>query len=338
MKLRVCITLVMLVLVSHQVSADIGSPATSTPPRVTLESCGDLRAEDILGILAAEHQNFDYSRTQVLVACSPGSATVRVIGPNNPRGRILHADLSSVQPVAWPRTIALLVAELSPPPDLEAPGLVQAQIEQKDKRTRRRKAVLGVGLQFARTSSAHSSGASRTLFMPLVNANISVPVGKWVGIYGSVSLNNFARYTPKGGSELPLSMVLQEYGVFIPVSKGPLTLDVTYSIVSDRIAIGSGPVGDLHTLPQPYYGMLALGLDASMAWDERTTLVANVARGTTMHDVESGYSVGVGVTYHLRDAFKFEFALEHTSYDGHDPDGSYSHNSTIAGTSLTYNR
>ncbi len=126
MKFRFCTTVAILFLLSQGASADVGTSVTvtPTPPRVTLESCGDLRAEDILRILAAEHQNFDYSQTRVMVSCTSTIATVRVIGPSNPRGRIHQADLSSVQPVAWPRTIALIVAELSPVQELAAPGLV----------------------------------------------------------------------------------------------------------------------------------------------------------------------------------------------------------------------
>lgn len=338
---RCYVALAMVLLLCPQAFADIDTGAPSapipTPPRVTLESCGDLRAEDILRILAAEHQNFDYSQTKVMVACTSNAATVRVVGPNNPRGRILHADLSSVQPVAWPRTIALIVAELSPTPELVAPGLV-AEAEQKEEPRVRRKSTLGVGLLFARRSSSHTSGGSRDFSMPLVNVNVSVPVGRWIGIYGSVSLNHFATYAQDGGSEVPLTWTRQEYGLFVPVWNGPLSIEITYSLISDSTVIGMSRLSQEQRRPLPTYGMHTLGLGASLAWDSRTSIEATVASHAMSRDQESGYTMGLGLTYQLRDSYKLGFTLEQTGYDGQDLSGHYTDDYTMAGTSLTYSR
>ncbi len=117
--MRICVGGVMaLALISsgRNVQAEEGTQDGGIG--VTLESCGDVNAEDVQEALALEYRG-GLLGTMVTVVCGEDSATLSVVGPSNPKGRIVLIDLTRVSAIAMPRTIALLASELwtAPEPD-----------------------------------------------------------------------------------------------------------------------------------------------------------------------------------------------------------------------------
>ncbi len=174
--------------------------------------------------------------------------------------------------------------------------------------------------------------------MPLLHVSASALLGRWIGIYGNVSMNHLARYDYAGGPEVSLGWTREEYGVFVPVLRGPLAFDVTYSLVFDRIEIGDMASGQGQSVLPSDYEMHSFGIDASLVWNRRTSIEARVASNSMGRDLESGYSVGFGYVYQMRDSLKLGVTLDYTGYSGQDSNGHYSDESAMLGTSLIYSR
>ncbi len=299
---------------------------TQTPPGITMELCSELDIDEIQEAIAIEYQGEEDRRTMVTVACSGTTVTVRVIGPSHPRGRIVDVDLSGVDSIAMPRTIALLAAELwtAPEPELESEGEMDTEsannsdIESAGPSYRDR-VQLGLGFRVASRTlfSSRSDGQARASGLLVAPAlHVEFPLLSWLGLYGYQLMSGYQQldgHTRQGDG---VQWRRGELGAYIPLRRKQLRIDVTGSIGHDNLS-PSGSEGAANMDLLPSYLFDSIGIDGAYFVNSKLLVsgAANVVFITNRgSDPGSLWGVrwGMGLTIQLQDHVQLDADLEAT--------------------------
>ena len=286
-----------------------------TPPGVTMELCSELDIDEVQEAIAIEYQGEDDRETMVTVTCSGATATVRVIGPSHPRGRIVDVDLSGVDSIAMPRTIALLAAELwtaPEPAETESAGGAAPTGLTRDSDVKlqgpsyRDTVQVGLGLRStSRTLYAGRSAGQSKARGTLVAASLHVefPLWSWFGLYGYQLLSGYHQLDGHSLDGDGIQWRRGEIGAYIPVRKSRLRMDVTGSVGFDYYSAVGETSSSMDVMPD--YLFDTLGVDFAYPVNPKLLITgaANVMfitnRGLDAGNL-SGLRWGMGLTYELQ--------------------------------------
>ena len=323
-------SLFTLVLLSSS-SAFANVPA---PPSITLELCSDVDVDEVQRALAIEYwDDGDHRKTKVTVVCRGQTATLRIIGPDHPRGRIADLDLGSVDPVARPRTIALLAAELWTAPEAdEAPAPARSVALQDEASPppqpldyhRDRFSFGWSQTKILRTARAVGSDKSFDFAGEMTSLHVEVPVSSHVKL--------FARYGESPDSERmeqdPNSHVAWTYGelgFYIPLWRSLLSarlrLDLSMSIGSETTEETESTGSLVHASEvMPDLRFVTEGLRLSVAPSQQVKFFAwgslNQSHSGYLLPRVVGVEVGCGASYELGERLLLSAAGEVRALSG----------------------
>tara|TARA_R110002096_G_scaffold435826_2_gene663524 strand:- start:39158 stop:40129 length:972 start_codon:yes stop_codon:yes gene_type:complete len=294
------------------------------PPSVTMELCGELEIDDVQEAIAIEYQNAGDEKTNVMVSCEGATATVRVIGPSHPRGRIIDVDLSGVDSVALPRTIALLAAELWTAPEPQAAQKLgisdDAAGTRKGPRTPRRLYTIGVGLQNVhrhieagrQEGPSFASGNYEALVL-----RAEVPLFPSFGVFASHRRSRQQELRGHERLEKPTRWMRTEVGGYIPFYKSRLRIDLRFSMGTDRVVADDSFATYISMAVVPDYSFKSAGFDAKYAIDAKFTAATWLTVISTNNDDQEfgspkGSRWGVGLAYEVLPGWILDGTMEST--------------------------
>lgn len=278
---------VAALLVASHVVSNARADSFVAPVGVTLQLCGDVNAEDVQLALAVEYQQEDLGNTMLTVRCQGDKATLRIVGPSHPRGRIADVDLEGIAPVARSRTIAVLAAELWTAPEPAAPAVPvptvrvtrNPELAKAPQLAPRYRGGLHVGvavLQSSRTISAQrfegTFGARGSFSSIAVEADYQV--AQRLGFFASASVS--APTNMGGNPELQAAVRWRrtEVGAYVPLWRKRLRVDLRFSFGTDTLTAQGVYQRNSTRVLLPRYTHGGAGLDIGLAINAKSSLVA----------------------------------------------------------------
>jgi hypothetical protein len=323
---------------------DAQADSLSQPAGVTLERCGDVKAEEVQAALAIEYQDEEFGNTMLTVQCRGESATLRIIGPSHPRGRIADIDLQGVEPVARSRTIAVLAAELwtapeAPlaPSEASAPPSITETVERSAPAPELRsnyRSKLSAGVALVQSSRSFHAGRRNSRvgaqgdFSSLA-FRADWPASRWLGLFTEASVSASSRMA--GHAELDASVRWRrsEAGMYVPLVRKRFRLDLRFSFGTDTITAQGVYVRNSERTLLPRYDYLSFGVDMAYAINPKTSLVSWItsydANTTDLDYPElTGRRWGLGLHHqldaHLQLDARAELASLHETSDNNQLD------------------
>ncbi len=344
-----CITLLSLL------GASAHAEGIPTPAGVTLELCGDVKAEDVQAALAIEYQEEEPGSTMLTVQCRGEAATLRIIGPNHPKGRIVDINLAGIEAVAKPRTIAVLAAELWTAPEASsAPTLDLAQVAPPPEPAKPR---FGPSYRNGITASIDIIQTHRSVYAGRTNGRFGANgnftavgfkadwrVFKWLGVFAGASVSSETNMAGHAELQAPVRWRRSESGFYIPVLRKRFRLDLRYSSGQDTITAQGVDVRNSFRTLLPRYSYSSFGIDMAYVINKKTNITGwgtSYKASTTDQDFSriSGTRWGMGLHYQVHDDLRAGGRIETSSLGASNPLGdSYSDRATTAGLSLSYTR
>jgi hypothetical protein len=328
----------------------------ATPLGVTLEMCGDVKAEEVQAALALEYQEEELGNTMLTVQCRGEAATLRIIGPNHPIGRIVDVNLAGIEPVARSRTIAVLAAELwtapepSPPPRVALVDTVVPPVPSTPRFGPLYRNKISASVDVLQSHRSVYAGRSSGRFgangnFSAIGFNADWPVFRWIGIFAGASVSS--ETTMAGHAELnaPVRWRRSESGIYIPVWRKRFRLDLRFSTGADTITAQGVNVRNSFRTILPRYRYSSIGTDMAYVVNEKSNITAwgtTYRASTTDTDYTSlsGSRWGLGMHYQVHSNMRAGARIETLSLSGNDyfDSNSYSDRSTTLGLSLSYTR
>jgi hypothetical protein len=355
------IPLAQALLLLSFAAAEAGAEGSPAPAGVTLQFCGDVDAEDVQNALAVEYQDDELGDSMLTVHCRGESATLRIVGPTHPRGRIVDVDLRGIEAVAKSRTIALLAAELwtAPEPDSEpasAPSPVGHIAEVPTPAPKpirfgpsyRHEISVGLGLVQTRrvvyaARGNQSYGASGSFTSLAFNADW--PIGRWIGLFAEGSVSTETRMAGHAELQAPVRQRRSEAGFYVPLRRKRLRLDLRLSRGTDTLTAQGVYVRNSERTLLPRNTYTSFGLDVAYVINKKMNLkgwATADAAATTDADYSrvTGFRYGVGLHYQIESNLRAGATADASSlHSGHSVGTrSYSDAATTLGVSLTFTR
>jgi hypothetical protein len=305
----------------------------ASPPSLTMELCGDMDIDAVQRALELEYWSVgDNGKTKVNLSCRGSAATLRIVGPEHPLGRVTEMNLQDVDPVARPRTIAMLASELWTAPEPEP----QATLSQRSPIRRdvvlvqeepaepidyhRDRYSFGISRSsMSRETTAIAADSQRLFYADMTGFSLRVeaPVKPYLKL--------FAEYGTSGDYEfnyLPdrLSWSSAMLGATVPLARGlwtpRLRVDLVGSIGYDTMSLIDG--GFQTILPD--FGFTTVGLSASLAVGERGKIFSSssIYRGRT-HDLDTYIQGGdfvLGASFEMRQHFLLSASVHARELEG----------------------
>ncbi len=344
---RTSALLALLALPASEVLAE----TQVSPAAVTLESCGEVNAEEVQLALAIEYQEQEFGRTMLTVRCRGDVATLRIIGPNHPRGRITEVNLTGIAPVARSRTIAVLAAELWTAPEpkreevqgptavlVDAPNPVPARLRPKYRQSLT--AGLAVLQSARRVSAQRSSGSYRAEgdFVSLA-FHVDWPVFKWLGVFTKASVSSETTMAGLAVIDAPVRWRRTETGLYIPLWRKRTRVDLSYSFGTDTITSQGVYQRNSERVLLPRYNHLAAGIELAYTINKKSFVTG---KGTTQHafttDEEysrlTGARWGVGYHYQINSRLRADASAEAILLSDYNSSGSRSYTDTSTNVSF----
>ncbi len=299
-----------------------------TSPGVTMESCSDVDVDELQDAISIEYQGEDDHRTMVTVVCTDSIATVRVLGPSHPRGRIVDVDIAGVDRVALPRMLAVVAAEMWTAPAVENKQVVlgsQAR-EVVDSASEegvlyRRRLMMGVGLtsmhrgiQAGRsTGSVGASGSFAALSLQL-----DWPIWSRLGVFMKSSHSSYVRLN--GLEELgePVRWSQTELGIYVPLVRSRFRLAARAAFGRENYQTQRGVYVDPMIAVLPDYRYDAVGFDLAYQVEKDITLNSR-AEALFMSNYDEdfssprGYRWGAGLSYDFTSHLRIDGRVEAAS-------------------------
>ncbi len=94
-----------LLLVSASAAADTGL-------KIVIDHCNDIDADEIGSMVAADFQDANEGKSTITISCEGQIASLRLLEAGTTKELERSVDLTGIDPVARPRTLAVLVVEL----------------------------------------------------------------------------------------------------------------------------------------------------------------------------------------------------------------------------------
>jgi hypothetical protein len=332
----------------------------ATPAGVTLEKCGDVKAEEVQAALAIEYQEEEFGHTMLTVQCRGEAATLRITGPNHPSGRIVDVDLAGIAPGARPRTIAVLAAELWTAPEpspATPPGLqVALAIQERDAVPAKPRfgpsyrSDLTVGVNVIQMHRSFYAGRDDGRYG--ANGNFTAigfkadwPVFRWLGVFTGASVSSETSMAGHGELRAPVRWRRSETGFYVPIRHKQFRLDLQYSGGLDTVTAQGVNVRNSERIILPRYTFSSFTANMAYVVNQKTNVTAWAAtyRAKSTDDEYtslSGSRWGLGTHYQVKKNLRADARLETASLGGDNyfTSNSYSDQATTLGLSLSWVR
>ncbi len=360
--IRSSVVAVLLLRAAQLAHADSAVSSSLPPalPGVTLELCNDLDIDEVQQAVELELDGSADPETEVRITCDGNLATVSVVGPMHPKGRIVDVDLAEVTVPARSRTVALIAAELwtapepAPRPRFAAkPKPSRGQERWSDPR-RRWQITAGLALVSRDTYSKNVSQETGLIDHTLHSSTsrqyrfgASGPVLPWLGVFATLDLGAFAKYSGHNSPQGHVRTDRFDIGVFVPIRKtGRLRLDIRASLGEESSETKDFFEGE-RTLEAPRRSYAVVGLDGMYHLGGPWALRARVdhvsaERVRNFDHSEESTSTPVGVrwggsaTYLRTNSLLFEASIETASLRPGYRSSTYFDNTTTARIDLRY--
>lgn len=340
-------------------SSDAHSEGMTTPAGVTLERCGDVKAEDVQAALAIEYQEEEFGHTMLTVQCRGEAATLRITGPNHPSGRIVDIDLAGIAPVARSRTIAVLAAELwtAPEPSPATPPGLQVAVELQDTVPPAKprfgpsyRSDITVGVDLVQMHRSVYAGRDDGRYgangnFTAIGFNADWRIFRWLGVFTAANVSSETNMAGHAELRAPVRWRRSETGFYVPLRTKRFRLDLRYSGGLDTITAQGVNVRNNERTILPRYKFSSFAADMAYVLNQKTNVtswVSTYRASTTDFDYTSlsGSRWGLGMHYQLKSNVRAGARLETSSLTGDNyfSTNSYSDQATSLALSLNYVR